>query len=71
MTTNKPMKGTIIEAANHFLERGVYERNGDRFIYTLDGSGQFCFCLGRSSPDIDAAWEMGYREEIKYGYYQS
>jgi hypothetical protein len=68
--TTTTTKGTIIEAANAYQERGVYERSGVRFIYTLDEKNQFCFCPGRALLDIDEAWAMGYRDEIARGTYQ-
>jgi hypothetical protein len=70
MTTIATTTGTIIKSANGYQDRGVYERDGNHFVYTLDQRGNFCFCTGRVSADIDAAWELGYREEIKAGKYQ-
>jgi hypothetical protein len=68
--TTATTKGEIIEAANGYGARGIYERDGARFVFTRYQNLAFCFCPGRASADIDAAWELGYAEEIRAGRYR-
>ena len=64
-----PTQGTIIEEATNERKRGVYERSGKHFVFTLTANSLYCFCQGREHADIDRAWQLGYREELTRGDY--